>query len=118
MMSEEKIPPHIHPFNFFIVQRLDEIWRDISRGYPNDAIKKLYFFTQFFEDQIKDKLKDYLVEAKKFIVNESLKGDSFAEHFLDALMSCLHEQGYFTMAKQRLVTADLFKRLESEDAVE
>ncbi|MEM2385924.1 MAG: hypothetical protein QXO67_02975 [Candidatus Bathyarchaeia archaeon] len=99
-MSEEKVQPHIHPFNFFIVSRLEEIWHDISLANFNDAVQKLYHFTLFLEPKIQKKVESLMVEAEKYIVNPKLPCERFVVRFLSELTSLLHNEGYFVSAKQ------------------
>lgn len=98
-MAEEKVQPHIHPFNFFIVKRLEEIWRDIALANFNDAVQKLYNFSLFLEPKIQKKLEPLLDEAEKYIRNPKLPAGSFCIRFLSELTSCLHNEGYFEEAK-------------------
>ncbi|MEM2739119.1 MAG: hypothetical protein QXK93_09070 [Candidatus Bathyarchaeia archaeon] len=118
MMSEEKIPPHIHPFNFFIVKRFEEIWRDIALEHYNDAVQRLYYLIMFLEPKIRLKLEPFLNEAEIYIKNPKLPAGVFCVRFLAELTACLHEEGYFAAAKRRMITSELFEHLEGEDAVE
>ncbi|RLI96844.1 MAG: hypothetical protein DRP00_04790 [Candidatus Aenigmatarchaeota archaeon] len=113
-MSEDSIRPHIHPFNYFLTQRLNEIWLSLEEHDYSTAIMKTHDLTLYLEPKIRSALKDEIAHAERIIANPSIANGLFARQFIKKLMALLHRAGYFTLAKFQPITSETFKELEDE----
>ncbi|RLI00125.1 hypothetical protein DRO19_00285 [Candidatus Bathyarchaeota archaeon] len=111
-MSEDSIRPHIHPFNFFLVNRLNEIWNSMENMDYLVAIKKTFDLCLFLEPKITNGLRKELDEADRIISGRIPANEEFARQFVRSLMVLLHREGYFSLAKFQPITAESFKKLE------
>ena len=114
-MSEERIAPHIHPFNYFITKRLDEIYTAIIERRYTRALRMAINFVNFLEPKIVKKLQKDIEKAKEVWDGKAVFTDEFLQEFIRKIMVELHKEGYFTLSKFQPITAESFKKLEESE---
>lgn len=111
-MSEDSIRPHIHPFNYFLTQRLNEIWLSLEEHDYLGAIEKTHDLTLFLEPKIRNALKNQIAQAERIVFNPKMANGPFARQFISELMKLLHREGYFNLAKFQPITAETFRQIK------
>mgnify|MGYP001049127296 CR=1 FL=1 len=115
-MSEQPKQIFVHPYSFYLVSRLTEIYMAMQESNL-DAIERLYLFCISLDPIVVEKLKDEIEKLKQQVYggnpNLPLKEQDI-DRIYARLWEELHHAGYFLAAKYSPITAKNFKELENE----
>ncbi|TET27237.1 MAG: hypothetical protein E3J73_02775 [Candidatus Bathyarchaeum sp.] len=89
----------LHPFTFFIVSAITEIYETMKADMTTRATKKLYFFLYFLDPVIKKVLAPELAKMDNMLKGMSKVTREDFLGILDKIMTSLHVAGYFAAAK-------------------
>ena len=95
----EKQKVFVHPFLYFITDRLDEIYNSIMNHKFTTALRSAYWFCKFLDPKIIENLKPQIEKAKEALDGKIPLTNSILEDFVEKIMYELHEAGYFLSAK-------------------
>jgi len=91
----------LHPFTFFIVSSIQDIYATMKENRITNATKKLFYFLYFLDPEIKNVLAEGATFKKMSSMMENMsqvKREDFLD-MLDKIMISLHVAGYFAAAK-------------------
>jgi len=114
-LSEERRQPFIHPFNFYIVTYgVEAFHKAFVEDRYIDAVQNLYVFVGWLEPEIRDRLKNEIVELESMMMNQKRVNPVRLRQIQLKISSLLHKAGYFEQAKVRRVSIEDFQNLEEE----
>jgi len=111
-MSAERRQPFIHPFNFYIVNVIEKFHKAMVVNDYLGAAETLWHFIGWLEPDIQRKLQPEALKLDRIIQNPKSASRRELHEIQSRMATLLHEAGYFTQAKPRMITIKSFDKIE------
>ncbi len=113
-MSSSKTNAFIHPFNFTVVDNVDQALENLRNGRVSQAVEGLFWFSAALDPEIKLRLKDDIELLNQMSTRQRPMNRLKVFDILNKILGELHAAGYFLQAKYNPLTSKDFKGMSGE----